>query len=219
MLDKLNSFFKDVLRNSEPHIWDEQALPSYTHSVSVVSYVFWKRVKLSLKQRPTGSQVLDYGCGVGALVPFLSAGYKNVIAYDIDQRTLLKCRELCNKLDIKNVEFIDSISRLNSIDDGSLDTIFALDVLEHIEKLDELVKFFHLKLKPNGCIIVSSPTENWIYKFMRKFGGKGYEGHFHFQAAKEVENALSEKFNIKLVNRIFPVLTFFRIIKGSKNNH
>ncbi|MBL7545927.1 MAG: methyltransferase domain-containing protein [Bdellovibrionaceae bacterium] len=209
---KAKYFFEKLVKISEPHAWDEQAIPSYTHSVSVVRSVFWQRVQSAFSCHPSGVKVLDFGCGVGALIPLLAGGYRNVFAFDLDPRSLEQCSKLCSELKISNVQFLKNLGELVQTDAGCIDTIFALDVLEHIDELDEVLVEFKKLLKPNGHIVVSSPTENWIYKFMRNFGGKGFQGEFHVRAAKEVEAALANHFHVRLIRRIFPVFTFFRIV-------
>ena len=103
-----------------------------------------------------------------------------------------------------------------SVESQSVDTIFALDVLEHVDDLPTLLLEFVRILKPGGRLIVSSPTENAIYKFVRKFGGPGYQGEYHLRAAKEVEYDLSKIFRLNLSKRIFPIFTFFRIVEATK---
>lgn len=125
-------------------------------------------------------------------------------------------QELCRINKWNNVSTLTMLEGKLSLESHSVDTIFALDVLEHVDDLPTLLLEFVRILKPGGRLIVSSPTENAIYKFVRRFGGPGYQGEFHLRAAKEVEFDLSKDFRLKLRSRVFPILTFFRIVEGTR---
>ena len=47
------------------------------------------------------------------------------------------------------------------------DEIFALDCLEHIDKLEFELNQIKRVLKNNGSLIISGPTENILYKLGR----------------------------------------------------
>lgn len=207
--------FLESSRSSFPdHAWDEQAIPSYLHPIAIVRYVFWKRVHSAIKLARSSERALDYGCGAGATFPWLHRKFKEVIAYDIDIKSQVAARKICEKNNWNNIKILtENISILPT---ESIDVIFALDVLEHIDALPELLIEFKRILKPNGVIIVSSPTENFVYKSVRKFAGPGYQGEFHLKAAKEVELDLAQAFKVKLRKRLFPIFTFFRIVTATK---
>lgn len=207
--------FLESSRSSFPdRAWDEQAIPSYLHPIAVVRYVFWKRVHAAIKLARASERALDYGCGAGAMFPWLHRKFKEVIAYDIDSKSQMAARQICEKNNWNNIKILTE--NITTLPNESIDVIFALDVLEHIDALPELLIEFKRILKSNGVIIVSSPTENFIYKSVRKFAGPGYQGEFHLKAAKEVERDLEQIFKVKLRKRIFPILTFFRIVTATK---
>lgn len=207
--------FLESSRSSFPnHAWDEQAIPSYLHSIAIVRYVFWKRVHAAIKLAKNSERALDYGCGAGATFPWLHRKFKEVIAYDIDTKSQTAAQQICKKNNWNNIKILSETIEI--IPNESIDVIFALDVLEHIDALPELLIEFKRILKPKGVIIVSSPTENFVYKFVRKFAGTGYQGEFHLKAATEVECDLAQTFNVKLRKRIFPIFTFFRIVTATK---
>lgn len=207
-------FFKNYWKTSAERTWDEQALPSYLHSIFFVRYVFWKRLSASIKVADPGDTALDFGCGAGALFPWLRRMYKKVLALDVDAKSQKAAREICQNMNWTNIDVLAQTST-QSIESHSIDTIFALDVLEHVEDLPTLLLDFKRILKANGKLIVSSPTENFTYKLVRKFAGPGYQGEYHLRAAKEVEDDLAKLFKVKLKKRIFPVFTFFRIVTAT----
>lgn len=203
------------LEKSPTRSWDEQALPSYLHSNPVVRYTFWARIKSAFKIAPKGDVVLDFGCGAGAMLPWLVTGYTEVLCFDTHPAALTSVKDISRVKGWGQVLTIVSIDGKLQLPDHSVDTIFALDVLEHVDDLPILLKEFDRILKPNGRLIVSSPTENFLYRLTRKFAGPGYQGEFHLRASKEVESDLSNTFRVRLRSRIFPVATFFRIVEAN----
>jgi 2-polyprenyl-3-methyl-5-hydroxy-6-metoxy-1,4-benzoquinol methylase len=195
--------------------WDEQAIPSYVHPIAIVRKVFWKRVFAAMNVAKNGESALDFGCGAGATFPWLHRKYKFVTAIDSDPKSQVAAREICQKMSWTNINVL-SETTTESIPTESLDTIIALDVLEHVDDLPKLLLEFKRILKQDGVLIVSSPTENFTYKLVRKFAGPGYQGEYHLRAAKEVESDLAQVFKVKLKKRIFPIFTFFRIVTASK---
>ena len=64
----------------DPHARDESAIPSYTHWNPAIRWLMFRRLELTrrmalgaLAREPggAGAAVLDYGCGVGMLIPAL----------------------------------------------------------------------------------------------------------------------------------------------------
>lgn len=207
----------ETLRNSHSHEWDEQAIPSYCHPNVLVRRVFWRRIAQAFSLAPAGEVVLDFGHGAGAMLPYLQQGYRTISIYDKDQRVTAVALANAQALGLQSVNVVKMQEEKFLLDDNSVDTIFALDVLEHVENLPSLLQEFHRILKPTGKLIVCSPTENFVYRLVRKFGGPGYQGEFHLRAAREVEADLKQFFQVKLKRRIFPGLVFFRIVAATKS--
>ncbi len=175
----------------DSHELDEMAVPTYVHSNPLIRWVFWVRHKRLLELAGfDGSQsVLDFGTGTGALLPSLCGLAAEVHATDLrDQiaRKLASTRKL-------PVCFHDSGSLDSSLDDDSLDVIVAADVLEHIESplLPSLLELFSRKLRERGRLLISAPTENFMYRVGRLLAGYGGKGHYHVVAARELARVLS----------------------------
>ena len=61
---------------------------------------------------------------------------------------------------VKKADFEKKLPLLNN----SVDVITSLDVVEHIEKDQELLKEFFRVLKPGGYTIILVPAENFLFK-------------------------------------------------------
>jgi SAM-dependent methyltransferase len=198
--------FRDVLKIVEglsQDDLDEMAVPTYTHPNPVARWIFWARHKaiLSLANLGDDEVVLDFGTGTGALLPSLCAPGCKVLATDIrDQiaRALVKHMAL-------PVTFVDPHKLDDEIQDGTLTTIVAADVLEHVEEpeLSEYFQVFHRKLTPSGKFIISIPTETPIYRMGRVLAGYSGKGAYHRTGIKELRAAgVATRFREGRVKRV-----------------
>ena len=202
---------------------DEQAIPAYTAGNLLSRELFKFRLNIAMRfieQSDNDGLCLDFGCGSGIMLPWLSARYTRVIGIDIDTRisnSFLKSYDFTNCPGSSK----SRISLKESIEDaglvkGSVDLIVVLDVLEHFDNPAKMIEQLSRLLTPGGTLIVSGPTENWLYKVGRKI--VGFDGHYHHwniaQIKKMVECVISVEKNIP----VFPLLHFFDVFvaKNSK---
>jgi 2-polyprenyl-3-methyl-5-hydroxy-6-metoxy-1,4-benzoquinol methylase len=159
---------------------DEMAGPSYLHPIPFVRWVFWQRLDavtrflaIDAREHRAG---LDFGCGLGVLLPTLGAVTQRLYATDL---ALAPARRLVDALNIGNVSFVDPAELERRIVPASLDYVVATDVLEHVADLPVVVGQLHALMKPGGRLVVSGPTENTIYKLGRVLAGFGGKGGYH----------------------------------------
>lgn len=98
--------------------------------------------------------IMDFGAGIGTFSDVHDI--KNVIAVELDP-------ELCNYLKEQGYR---SYSSLSDIKDTSIDFIYTLNVLEHIEDDESILKELHSKLKPGGKIFIYVPAFNVLFSSM-----------------------------------------------------
>jgi 2-polyprenyl-3-methyl-5-hydroxy-6-metoxy-1,4-benzoquinol methylase len=159
---------------------DEMAGPSYLHAIPFVRWMFWKRLDVVARfladDAGAYASGLDFGCGLGVLLPTLSRIARRVYASDL---VMAPARRLAASLHLDNVVFIEPAALAWRIAPASLEFVVSTDVLEHVDDLAGVVGRFHLLLKPGGRLIVSGPTENAIYKAARALAGFGGKGGYH----------------------------------------
>ncbi len=131
-----------------------------------------------------GMQVLDLGCGSGAFTPFIArtVGEKGkVYALDI-QADMLK--QLENKLsrpenrDIKNIKLIEGNAYELPFEDGSLDLVHMVTVLQEIPDRNRALQEVKRVLKPGGLFAVSElfpdPDYPWKSTTIKLGEGAGF---------------------------------------------
>jgi 2-polyprenyl-3-methyl-5-hydroxy-6-metoxy-1,4-benzoquinol methylase len=169
---------------------DEMAVPSYCHPNPAIRWLFWSRLDtaLALARVTPGERVLDFGTGGGVLLPTLCAAGARVTASDVElrpARTLVAERAL-------GVELLaapDQPAWLAS-HAGSVDCIFALDVLEHVDDADlgRLSLEFRRLLSARGRLVVSGPTETRLYDLARRLSG--FQNAYHHRTVYDIDGTL-----------------------------
>ena len=193
---------------------DEAALPAYAHKNPLIDFIFWRRLHQSyqyaMQRIPKGGKVLDFGCGTGVLSYALAENYE-VTAVDIEFSPLRKVQEQIQFP--PNINFLEGTLASFTLPQNSFDAIFALDVLEHMsdQELTSYMTQFQQLLKKDGTLIVSGPTENWLYQIGRKLAGQRFTGSYHESNIHRIISILSEQASVKRLARIIYPFTLFEI--------
>jgi 2-polyprenyl-3-methyl-5-hydroxy-6-metoxy-1,4-benzoquinol methylase len=193
----------------------EMAFDTYIHSNPLVRWLMWARLKITISfaEINENSEVLDFGCGLGFLLPTLAANAKKTYAIDLFPQFAQRLAEI-RRLDI------DFIPSLSSIKDGSLDVIFATDVIEHLDDPSQTIALFKTKLKINGQLIISGPTETIFYRIGRVLAGWHKKGEYHHWNIDDIEGFCKKnglKLNkMKKLPFMFPP-TLFKVLSFTKN--
>ncbi|HIP89996.1 MAG TPA: methyltransferase domain-containing protein [Candidatus Nanopusillus sp.] len=104
-------------------------------------------------------RVADVGCGDGKIALELARQHPHITfeGYDLSEQAILFAKAY--SYNIENLKFYNKDFKYSK---GSYDIILCIEVLEHIPDKDikHFVKNLYSKLKENGLLIVSVPTEN-----------------------------------------------------------
>jgi SAM-dependent methyltransferase len=124
------------------------------------------------------------------MLPFLGRAARDVVGYDVD---LTAVTLMARYVEFpSNVEFrMGPADRAPLFERGEFDLILALDVLEHVADLEGTIQTLLNSLSPGGKMIVSGPTENWIYRLGRRFAGREFSGDYHRRGIGVVREHLS----------------------------
>jgi len=214
-LRKIVEKLKNEVKSSDR---DEMAIPTYLHNNPLIKWVFWKRHEkiIKLSHLNNDKTVLDFGCGIGILLPTLSRNSKNVFATDIFPQF---AKKLSQENNLSNVEFFSSEAMDSEISDDTIDTLIAADVMEHLNDPNNELSLFYKKIKKGGSLIISGPTENKFYKLGRTIAGfkdKGGYHNFNVYDLDEIiqKNGFKKESEMRLPCRFLPSL--FKIILYKK---
>lgn len=114
-------------------------------------------------RRFIGNRVLEGGCGIGNLTELL-LDRERLVCLDNDPFYVEVIRRRYGHLanmathDMSLTEIADS-----SLRDERLDTVVCINVLEHIEAEEDVLRGFHDVLEAGGHAIVLVPAHPWLY--------------------------------------------------------
>lgn len=205
---------RGVYRDRTEQNVDEQAGPAYFATHGLSHWLFWQRLKWAARQIECspGQTAVDFGCGFGLLLPHLRQHFKATFAVDL-MPTLAE--EFIQRWDRRSqlspgpkgqLEIVTSLSN-TQLPKASVDLIVAFDVLEHFESLTEIVDQLADLLKPSGQLLVSGPTETWLYRLGRRL--VGYSGEYHHQTIYDVHGALKRRCRPGSISQLPPLLPLF----------
>jgi 2-polyprenyl-3-methyl-5-hydroxy-6-metoxy-1,4-benzoquinol methylase len=206
--------FRSVLKEAQKGMYDECTIPSYAHRNRLISWLFWKRIEaaLSLAGDLKGKTVLDFGCGGGVTFRYLHEQGCSITGCE-DQFPDL-AREMSRHLGI-DAEIAGDLFELK---ERRFDVIFALDVLEHIDDLGAVLDKFRELAHQHTKIVISGPTENFLYRMGRRIIGYQEQARFHERTIYDVEGDMKEgRFHPLALKTIFPGLTVFRVSSWNVN--
>lgn len=208
---------QNVLSETEKGRLDEAAFPAYSHKNPIINWLFWQRLRKVMEhiENSQYENILDFGCGSGAMLPFLSSISKQVIAIDVD---LLPIQSVQKYIPIANNVQIKDATKINITDlpKDSFNLIIALDVLEHVQDLPKTLSELFSLLKPNGQLIVSGPTENILYQIGRKIAGPEYSGAYHERGIAEIKNEILKIATIQHIATLYQPIPLFEIFSAKR---
>lgn len=210
---RYRSAIRQVLNEVERGRLDEAGFPAYSHQNPLINWLFWQRLRIVmnyLEQQGPCERILDFGCGSGVMLPFLSQISKHVTAYDIDLLPLERVGRYIPLAD--NIEVNDANRTNNgSLQSSAFDIVVALDVLEHIKDLTTTLDFFRSLLKPGGQLIVSGPTENFLYQIGRRLAGPEYSGDYHERGIAEIQHMLANYAQVRHISTLYWPVPLFKV--------
>jgi SAM-dependent methyltransferase len=107
--------------------------------------------------------VVDLGCGIGPLLPFLAAHFRRVLAVDFAEGMLRRAREQCKTL--SNVAFFQkALTALRGLP-RSVDVAVAVNslVLPELGELEHCLEAVHALLRPGGTFLGIVPAIDSVH--------------------------------------------------------
>ncbi|MEK7399958.1 MAG: class I SAM-dependent methyltransferase [Candidatus Poribacteria bacterium] len=150
---------------------------------------------------PSGSMVLEAGCGVGAQTVILAGNNPDakITSIDISSESMAKAKSLIEKAGITNVKFqIADIFNL-PFQDNSFDHIFVCFVLEHLQEPVKALLCLKRVLKPEGTITVIEGDHGSCY-----FYPESKDAIETIQCLVKIQESL--KGNSLIGRQVYPIL-------------
>lgn len=115
-------------------------------------------ISLIKKNSNKNMYILDFGAGIGTFAEEIKKEFNNISCVELDdyQRSIIESKD------------IKAYKSLDDIEDNSIDFIYSLNVLEHIEDDLEILEVLKKKIKNDGEIFLYLPAFNCLFSSMDK---------------------------------------------------
>lgn len=183
------SEYREV-RNEE--ITDNYLSSQKTRAMSQLNFI-----KSNINFKLENINILEIGCGLGSFLNEvnLNGGEGNKLyAFEADKTMYEYARS-----NIKDLNIINDVYKINSFEDNKFDLIFMSHVFEHIMNPNELLLDFNRILKPTGVLFLEVPNENFNSINYLINNQKGM-GHLLFFDTQTLRKFISKFYNNIRIN-------------------
>ena len=166
-----------------------------------------------LELRAKNSEILDYGCGIGASIEkVVKYDPKKITGIDISEISINKAINKAKELKIDVDYKVDNCEK-TKFDDNSFDIVYGTGILHHLQinkRLDEI----HRLLRSNGTLVFIEPLgTNPLINLYRKFTPNSRSKDEH-PLIKEDFDYINKKFDTAKISYYgFLTLVFFPFYK------
>ncbi len=119
--------------------------------------------------------VLDLGCGAGNMIHHLSR-YGRVQGVEVDARPVAMAQ--ARGYDVRQGD----VTRHIPFADASFDLVTALDVIEHVDADEAILREAWRVLRPGGALAITTPAFQWLWSY-----NDVLNGHKHRYTPRELQ--------------------------------
>lgn len=124
------------------------------------NFTYWyilKTFRQVLPQSLSKRRLLDVGCGVGTLALYFAQRCKTVVGIDVSERAISIAKQAKQALHQTNLTFQQAELRKFT---QPFDITTCTEVIEHIADDRQFLKKIVANLKPNGWLLLSTPSRD-----------------------------------------------------------
>ena len=151
--------------------------------------------------------------GSGVTLPLLTGFSNRAVGIDINlepHRALYDHFSFSDDVEIYETKQYP----LSSFADDTFNAVVALDVLEHVDSLEDTFRQLCRITRKGGVIIVSGPTESLFYKIGRKIAGQEYTGDYHVRNIYDIRRTMETFMETKTLATLYYPFPLFKVYVG-----
>jgi SAM-dependent methyltransferase len=152
----------------------------------------WTNLRKLVLYSITGKKILDAGCGTGHMtVDLLREGF-SVTSIDRSPELAAFTKKICTSYS-RIADVVSGDMEVGCFREQCFDSIVCLDVIEHCDHDDEVMRTCYGLLKPGGTLVLSVPAVSWL------FGERDRKiGHYRrYDKANLLNKVLSSGFTVQ----------------------
>lgn len=103
--------------------------------------------------------IFDAGCGYGQYSYFMNKNLmpNEIYSVDVKEKWINDCKEFFHSSNIDSISFaVEDLTKIEH--ENKFDIVVCVDVMEHIEEDKKVFENFYRALKPNGFLLINSPS-------------------------------------------------------------
>jgi len=119
-----------------------------------------KAIKQWVKENKGPQMVLDAGSGFGQYEYYMASKYKNwtIKGVDVKEEQIADCNSFFSRIGLTNTSFeVADLTKFKEPE--AYNMVLCVDVMEHIEEDELVLKNFCESLKPGGFLLISTPSD------------------------------------------------------------
>lgn len=122
-----------------------------------------RTLRILKRYKKSDARLLDLGCGIGLTLSILSQEFPKSIGCDIDEKALRATRIILKEVGVK-IPLVLYDGKILPFKDNSFDLVTLIEVIEHVEDPELMLKEIKRVLKPDGLLHVTTANKWWPYE-------------------------------------------------------
>lgn len=116
--------------------------------------------KTLLKYKENNAKVLDLGCGTGLTLAIVSQNFPNSIGCEISEMEIKATKEILKQVKV-NIPVVKYDGKKLPFKDNSFDIVTSIEVIEHVEKPELMLKEINRVLRKKGILHITTANKLW----------------------------------------------------------
>lgn len=186
---ELDRFYKHVYSpNRQRYFGENYFIAMEKRAIAQIRFIKWQMQQSASSYDVHGMKVIDYGCGVGALVAFLQCEGIDAVGYDSDPEAIKVGQERWKV----NIE-ISAQNGMNTFHE-QYDLLLLSHVVEHLPNIHDTLTNYFKVLRPGGYMFIEVPN-CYVEMFNAEMDP---EAHLHFFSEQSLR-CLLEKLGVHII--------------------
>ena len=126
----------------------------------VLPFKAQRTIKILRGYKDANAELLDVGCSTGLTLGFIAKVFSHTMGVDIDSQAIVIARKRFSKMGLKTKFFVYDGKTL-PLKDKSVDIITSIEVFEHVDNPEVMLKEINRVLKSSGILHITTANKFW----------------------------------------------------------
>lgn len=155
-------------------------------------------------------RVIILGCGDGPQVAAYANSGATMVGVDINPDRLITAEQVASAYGVKSFNALHANVEQTPFEDDAFDKAIAIDIIQHVNDVDQFCREFRRLLVPNGTVLLTFPALRYRYEhWARKLKRILLRGNL-----RRVPNSAGQGWNPEAVNTHMSIANWIREVEG-----